>query len=113
MHPSVDKQTVPLEVGSDGVMRVGGTRVTLDSVVEAFEEGCTCEEIAQQYPSLRLPDIYVVVGYYLNHRDELKAYFDQRQSERQAVHRDRPLSPADSNQAIRARLLHRRSSIGS
>lgn len=37
---------------ADGVVRVAGTRVTLDTVVAAFEEGATAEEIAQQYPSL-------------------------------------------------------------
>lgn len=108
MHPAIDKQTVPLDLGADGVMRVGGTRVTFDSIAAAFDEGSTCEEIAQQYPALRLPDIYVVVGYYLNHREELRLYFDRRQSERAKLESERPLAPGESNQAIRERLLQRR-----
>ncbi len=34
---------IPLETDADGVVRVGGTRVTLDTVVAAFKEGATAE----------------------------------------------------------------------
>lgn len=46
--------TVPLTIGEDGVIRIGKTRVTLDTVVYAFQDGATAEEIASQYPSLDL-----------------------------------------------------------
>lgn len=42
-------------------MRVAKARVTLDTVVTAFLEGCTAEEISEQYPSLELSDIYLLV----------------------------------------------------
>lgn len=50
---------------ADGVARIGGTRVTLDSVVYAFQQGATAEEIAQQYPALKLADVYGAITYYL------------------------------------------------
>ena len=96
----------------DGVLRVGGTRVTLDTVVAAFEAGSTCEEIVQQYSSLRLADIYVVVGYYLTHRSELQEYLDRRAAQRDESRATTPLAPRDSNAAIRDRLLGRRSPGG-
>lgn len=65
---------MPLEVGADGVVRVGRTRVTLDTVVMAFLEGVSAEGIAGQYPSLQLPDIYSTIGYYLRHQTEVGAY---------------------------------------
>lgn len=40
---------IAIETDADGVIRVGGTRVTLDTLVEAFNEGATAEVIAQQY----------------------------------------------------------------
>ena len=58
-------QPVPLVSGADGVIRVAGTRVTLDTVAHAFERGATAEEIAQQYPALPLADVYSVLGYLL------------------------------------------------
>jgi uncharacterized protein (DUF433 family) len=60
-------QPVPLVSGANGVIRVAGTRVTLDTVAHAFERGATAEEIAQQYPALPLADVYSVLGYLLRH----------------------------------------------
>ena len=50
-------ETIPLEVDPNGVIRVSKTRVTLDTIVQAFNDGATAEEIAQQYPSVPLADI--------------------------------------------------------
>ena len=53
---------MPLQTDADGVIRVGGTRVTLETVVEAFQQGATAEEIVQQYPSLALAEVYAVLA---------------------------------------------------
>src|SRR2546430_6017576 len=58
--------------------RVGGTRVRLDTVVGAFHNVCTPEEILFKYPSLNLDDIYAVIAYYLRHRREVEAYLTER-----------------------------------
>ena len=52
MALSFAKEAVPLQADEDGVVRVGKTRVTLDTVVAAFSDGATAEEIVQQYPIL-------------------------------------------------------------
>lgn len=81
MSLAVQTEPLPLATDDNGVVRVGGTRVTLDTVVEAFNEGLTAEEIAQQYPVLRLGDLYAVIGYYLRHRADVEVYLeDQRRS---------------------------------
>jgi uncharacterized protein (DUF433 family) len=72
---------IPLAKDAHGVYRVGGTRVTLDIVVRAFNRGATAEEIVQEFPSLQLPDVYQVIGYYLKHRAEFAAYFEKRERE--------------------------------
>jgi uncharacterized protein (DUF433 family) len=92
--------------GADGVVRVGGTRVTLDTVVEAFGEGATPEEIVQQYPSLDLADVYAAISYYLRHRAEVEDYLRARRQQREDVRRE---NKARSPQAgIRERLTSRR-----
>jgi hypothetical protein len=40
-------ERVPIHTDADGVVRVAGTRVTLDTIVVAFEAGATAEEIVQ------------------------------------------------------------------
>lgn len=64
---------------ANNVIRVGRTRVTLDTIIAAFLEGATAEEIREQYPSLQLSDIYVAIGYYLRHQSEVDAYLMERQ----------------------------------
>lgn len=98
-------EIIPLETDADGVIRVSNTRVTLDTIVTAFKDGATAEEIAQQYPAVPLADIYSVIGYYLRKRDEVDAYLRKRNKEAdelraQAEARHNPIG-------IRERLLAR------
>ena len=71
-------ERVPVHTDADGIVRVAGTRVTLETLVAAFDAGATAEEIAQQYPSVALPDVYSVIAYYLRHRPEIQEYFTHR-----------------------------------
>jgi uncharacterized protein (DUF433 family) len=80
-------ETIPLSVDRDGVVRVSNTRVTLDTIVYAFNEGFSAEEIAQQYPSVPLADVYYVIGYYLKQSSEVDAYLNKRQLQAEKVRR--------------------------
>jgi uncharacterized protein (DUF433 family) len=97
---------VPLEADADGVVRVTGTRVTLDTVVAAFAEGATAEEIAYQYPSLDLADVYAVIAYYMQRRAEVEGYLRQRQGQADAVKKQN--EARSDPHGIRERLLARR-----
>ena len=102
----VAADAMPLIADADGVIRIGGTRVTLDTLVAAFREGATAETIAEQYPSLRLAEIYTVIGYYLRHEEEVNTYLQRRRQEAAQVRQDneRRFDPL----GIRDRLLARR-----
>jgi uncharacterized protein (DUF433 family) len=104
MSLAIAPESLPLIEHADGVIRVGGTRVTLEAVVEAFNEGATAEEIVAQYPSLPLGDVYATIAYYLRHRVEVDAYLKGQQ---QAAVRHENLARSDQN-GIRERLLARR-----
>ena len=99
-------QPVPLATGPDGVIRVAGTRVTLDTVAQAFERGATAEEIVQQYPVLPLGHVYSVLGYLLNHREAVETYLARRAKRHAKVcaENEGRLDP----RGIRGRLLARR-----
>ncbi len=102
----VAAEPMPLVADADGVVRVGGTRVTLDTLVAAFREGATAETIAEQYPSVPLAEVYTVIGYYLHHQDEVHAYLERRRQEAGRVRQEneRRFGPV----GIRDRLLARR-----
>lgn len=98
---------LPLHTDRDGTVRVGGTRVPLDTVIGAYEDGATPEEIALQYDSLLLADIYAVIGHYLRHRAEVQEYLQRRSDLSQRIRRqNQARSPG---QGVRERLLARRS----
>lgn len=97
---------MPLQIDFDGVIRVGGTRVTLDTVIAIFEQGATAEEIVQRFPTLDLADVYFAIGYYLRHRVEVAHYLDERQHRSDQV---RAQNTARFHQhGLRERLLARR-----
>jgi uncharacterized protein (DUF433 family) len=96
----------PLDSMPDGAIRVAGTRVSLETVVFAFDAGATAEEIAQQYPSLLLADIYAVISYILVHRRDVDEYVRTRTARASALRAQaEQRAPRDG---IRARLLARR-----
>lgn len=70
----IEDPAVPLRTDDHGVIRVGKTRVPLDTVVYAFNQGASPEEIVMSYPTLKLDDVYAVVNYYLHNRTEVDGY---------------------------------------
>lgn len=97
---------VPLVSDAHGTIRVGGGRVTLDSVVGAFRSGATAEEIVQQFPTLALADIYQVIAYYLHNTAEVDAYLGTRREQAVALRQD--IESRFDPRGLRARLLARR-----
>jgi uncharacterized protein (DUF433 family) len=110
MTDLITTETIPIHTDSEGVIRVSNTRVPLDTIVFAFNEGYTAEEIAQQYPSVPLADVYSVIGYYLHNRPELNSYLAKRQAEAQKVQEE---NEARYNPiGIRERLLAKQKNQG-
>jgi uncharacterized protein (DUF433 family) len=98
-------QNLPAALDDDGVLRVGGTRVRLETIINAFHLGCTAEEILLKYPSLELRDIYAVIASYLGRSDEVRIYLESRRS--QIEEADRELEARLPSAGIRERLLAR------
>jgi uncharacterized protein (DUF433 family) len=105
---TIAAETVPLVSDVDGVIRVGKTRVALDTVVSAFLDGATAEEITHQYPSLDLADVYSVIAYYLRRHAEVDAYLRQRREHAEKTRKQNE-SRFDPS-GMRERLLARRAS---
>lgn len=78
-------EPVPMAADSDGSIRIGGTRVTLDNLLARFEAGATPEEIVEQLDTLSLADVYLVRGYCLRHPDEVRKYVRERSERAERV----------------------------
>jgi uncharacterized protein (DUF433 family) len=109
MSLTITPQTVPLHIDEHGVARVGGTRVTLESVIAVFKQGSTPEGIVNSFPTLRLPDVYSVLAYFLANRQAVEDYLRE-----QEVEGDRIQAEIESHMdphGIRDRLLERRKTL--
>ncbi|MCY4412941.1 MAG: DUF433 domain-containing protein [Caldilineaceae bacterium] len=100
----------PLRRDTSGGLRIGNSRVLLELVIHAFEEGATPETIAQRYPAATFADIYSVLAYYLRHQEEINVYLVEREQKAEEV-RDRIESGQQDLAALRKRLLARRGTI--
>src|SRR3954453_8680545 len=61
----------------DGGYWITGTRVSLDSVVYAFQRGTLPESIVRSFPLLTLEQVYGAITYYLAHKQEINEYLQQ------------------------------------
>lgn len=81
----LDPRPVPLTELDNGVLRVSGTRIPLELVVEGYRAGQTPEQIVKAFDTLRLADVYTLVGYYLNHKDQVEQYLREQDEEAEAL----------------------------
>ncbi|MEG4205481.1 DUF433 domain-containing protein [Microcoleus sp. Pol7_A1] len=88
MSPQIEFKVAapPFRWDEAGGIRIGDSRVTLDSLLAAYHHGSTPEEIAVQYSVLHLEEIYAAIAYYLSHRQEIDNYLDRRCQKAQQQH---------------------------
>jgi uncharacterized protein (DUF433 family) len=100
----LEREAPPLHADDTGAIRVGHSRVLLEIVIRAFQDGAAPESIVHRYPTLSLSDTYSAIGYYLRHKDAVEAYLHQREQLAKSVEqRLTSVQPDLSN--IRSRLL--------
>ncbi|MCK7576792.1 MAG: hypothetical protein MZV65_13485 [Chromatiales bacterium] len=87
MNSPVVTETVPVVANRDGVLCIGQTRVTLDTLIQALPGGRDRRGNRPAIPhECRLADIYSVIGYYLpRRRPEMEAYLARRRQAAEQV----------------------------
>lgn len=106
MEFSIATAPPPFVNDSEGIIRIGGTRVTLDTLLNAFKNGSTCEEIVFQYPVLKLADVYSTISYYLNNQEKVESYLEEHR--RIADNIQKSINMHFDTKNIRERLAKRR-----
>jgi uncharacterized protein (DUF433 family) len=106
MSLALENHVLPLEPDAQGVIRVRGTRVTLDTVVSAYLLGSTPEQIVEDYDTLDLADVYSVITFYLRHMEEVDRHLKEQRAEGMLQRQE--IEARFSPQGVRERLLARR-----
>jgi uncharacterized protein (DUF433 family) len=110
MSLTIETLPVPLRVDEHGVARVGGTRVTLASVLAVYKREGTAPDVVSAFPSLQLADVYWVLAYYHNHRDEVEQYLAEQSALAEATRAE--IEKAFPPDWIRERIAAKRAEKG-
>lgn len=105
----LERETPPLREDETGAVRVGNSRVLLEIVIRAFQDGASPESIVHQYSTLSLSDVYSTIGYYLRHQEVVEIYLNQREQLADSVEQRLSSSQPDLS-LIRSRLLSQQQS---
>lgn len=109
MNIVLERDTLPLVSDEMGAIRVGKSRVLLEIVIRAFQDGASPESIVQRYSTLSLSDVYSTIGYYLRHQDTVGDYLNQREKLAESVQQRLSHIQPDLS-LIRSRLLSKKQS---
>lgn len=91
-----------VEQDDQGVFRVGRLGVSLDSVVNAFQQGHQAESIQQQYPALSLEEVYGAVAFYLANRKDVHEYLERQEKRWDEVRQRIEQNPSPVVERLRA-----------
>ncbi len=92
----------------EGGLYVAGSRVSLASIIVAFQQGASPETIRQNYPSLSLAQVYGGIAFYLNHPEQSEAYLTSLRDKWNALERSAHTPSVEMQErlaAARQRLL--------
>lgn len=89
----------------DGGVRIIGSRVMLDSIVDEFKRGATAEQILEDFPSLTLREVYGAIAYYLEHTEAVESYLRERVAAGEEMRRwiEERLPTTELRERLRAR----------
>jgi uncharacterized protein (DUF433 family) len=96
---------LPFRQLADGTIRIGNTRVSLETIIDSYRLGKSPEEIQAGFPSVDLADIYGTIAYYLKNRIAVEQYLAQQEADSQRILAE--LAEATGNAEKRKALLER------
>lgn len=79
---------IPLAADADGVIRVSNTRVPLETLIAAYKQGDSPEQIVEDFDVLNLADVYAVITYYLQHQADVEDYIRQQDEKSAQIRRE-------------------------
>jgi len=88
-------------------IRITGTRVGIETVLEDYLNATSPEEIAVRYPTLTLEQVYATITFYLHHQREIGQYLERWRQNAEEGWRKQQQYPSPAIQRLQEIKRHR------
>ncbi|RME00319.1 MAG: DUF433 domain-containing protein, partial [Bacteroidetes bacterium] len=107
-HMTLSKKSIELPLRQDehGVIRIGDSRVSLDLIIQSWQNGFSAEEIASQFTAISLADVYASICFYLQNQEQVDAYLAENEKLAKALRKE--IESTFPSSALRKKLLQNR-----
>ena len=92
-------------------IRIKGTRVGIETVLDDYLGGASPEEIAARYRTLTLEQVYATITYYLHKQDEIDKYLERWRAYTEAAWQEQQRNPPEFVQELRERIQRKRQMV--
>lgn len=96
---------------SEDDIRIKGTRVGIETVLDDYLSGASPEEIAARYRTLTLEQVYATITYYLRHQEEVDAYLARWRAYAEAAWQEQQRNPPEFVRELRERIQRKRETL--
>jgi uncharacterized protein (DUF433 family) len=86
---------------SEEDIRIKGTRIGIETVLDDYLDGISPEEIAVRYRSLNLEQVYATITYYLQNREKVDAYLQAWREYSEQARREQKRNPSEVIKRLR------------
>jgi len=94
-------------LGPDDI-RIKGTRVGIETVLDDYLGGASPEEIAARYRTLTLEQTYATITYYLYKQEEIDKYLERWRAYTEAAWQEQQRNPPQFVRELRERIQRKR-----
>ncbi len=92
-------------------IRIKGTRVGIETVLDDYLSGVSPEEIAVRYRTLTLEQVYATITYYLRNQEEVDEYLERWRAYAEAAWREQQRNPPEFVRELRERIQRQREAL--
>lgn len=92
-------------------IRIKGTRVGIETVLDDYLSGASPEEIVARYRTLTLEQVYATITYYLRNQEEVDEYLEQWRAYAEAAWQEQQRNPPPVVRRLRELKARRQSPV--
>lgn len=92
-------------------IRIKGTRVGIETVLDDYLSGASPEEIAARYRTLTLEQVYATITFYLHNQKEIDEYLERWRVYTEAAWQEQQRNPPPLVVELRERMARKRAEI--